>query len=221
MNTPDFPTPGDYHDPELAPLADTLRPVVDKGHARRLALEIVRLAIAALIPGAMPVRHIVSAWYAHGISALSQWYACAADIDAGKFVPLYQPRDERDKPPAMTLLDVAGAADRIASIANQRRKPGTWHGEAGIVYDLATALRRACGCGATSEAQAFSIVMDRARVALPLASEAIRARAQHHEHTARTLLPLLVRDVREMLRDARVDGADIEAAIVAHGGTPS
>jgi hypothetical protein len=42
-----------------------------------------------------------------------------------------------------------------------------------------------------------------------------------HDHTARTLLPLLIRDVRALLAAAKVDASAIEAAIVAHGGTPS
>lgn len=206
-STDRVPTPGDWHDPELAGIAEQVRPVVNAGKARALAFEIVHLCLVALHAGTdrAAATRAGMAWLFDALRALNAWYARALDIDNGEEAK--RPASER-----LTLLDVAGAADRIASIA-WHRHPHTERMsiETAIVFDLATALRRACGCDADRESYVRFVEGQND-------DDSLR---DHHEHTARTLLPLLIRDVREMLRAAKVDASAIEAAIVAHGGTPS
>lgn len=214
MNTDNFPTPGDWHDPALATTAEQVRPIVAAGKARPLALEIVRVCLLAFnAPRAQErIQQERDTWLIRALAALWQWHFRALDIDTGR-------EQERPASERLTLLDVAGAADRIASIAwclartGERIPLERW-----IVFDLAVALRRACGC------DAFPIGFVRIAESNPENAydqhNGMRIR-EHHDHTARTLLPLLIRDVRAMLAAAKVDGSAIEAAIVAHGGTPS
>ena len=251
ISTDRIPTPGDWHDPELAGIAEQVRPVVDAGKARVLAFEIVRLCLVLFSPGdnRAAAERAGMKWLFHALHALTTWHARALDIDSGEEAK--RPASER-----LTLLDVAGAADRIASIAwclSPRNRPVP--AERWIVHDLAVALRRACGCfpysrRATIEAMlseapgevraiverckfdcynlcsAAEFAPDRTSAAVekamwtalqPMPHE---AKVEYH-HTARILLPLLVRDVRAMLDPAHADVSAIEAAIVAHGGTPS
>ena len=208
-STDRVPTPGDWHDPELAGIAEQVRPVVNAGKARALAFEIVRLCLVLFSPGdnQAAADRAGMVWLFHALRALTTWHARALDIDSGR-------EHERPASERLTLLDVAGAADRIASIAWCHARAGKHIPlERWIVFDLATALRRACECDADRESYVrFVQGQDDAN------ADVLR---EHHEHTARTLLPLLIRDVRAMLAAAKVDGSAIEAAIVAHGGTPS
>jgi len=261
-STDRVPTPGDWHDPKLAGIAEQVRPVVNAGKARALAFEIVRLCLALFSPGdnQAAAQRAGMVWLFHALHALTAWHARALDIDSGEEAK--RPASER-----LTLLDVAGAADRIASIAWCHARAGERIPlERWIVFDLATALRRACGCIGITAGEARSIALDHLhRTAVDVAitlrqaisstvarafveaqvqghsdddaarlaneeadrveSEALRAlghsATQQHDHTARTLLPLLIRDVRALLAAAHVDASAIEAAIVAHGGAPS
>ena len=213
-STDRVPTPGDWHDPKLAGIAEQVRPVVNAGKARALAFEIVRLCLVLFSPGdnQAAADRAGMAWLFHALHALTAWHARALDIDSGEEAK--RPASER-----LTLLDVAGAADRIASIAwclSARNRPVP--AERWIVHDLAVALRRACGCSATPlralrATRAVETDAGRSWIVAPF--------VEQHDHTARTLLPLLIRDVRAMLAAAKVDASAIEAAIVAHGGAPS
>lgn len=215
-STDRIPTPGDWHDPELAGIAEQVRPVVDAGKARVLAFEIVRLCLVLFSPGdnRAAAERAGMAWLFHALHALTTWHARALDIDSGEEAK--RPASER-----LTLLDVAGAADRIASIAwclSPRNRPVP--AERWIVHDLAVALRRACGCFPYSRRATIEAMLSEAPGETALQPMPHEAKVEYH-HTARILLPLLVRDVRAMLAPAHADVSAIEAAIVAHGGTPS
>lgn len=215
-STDRVPTPGDWHDPELAGIAEQVRPVVNAGKARALAFEIVRLCLVLFSPGdnQAAADRAGMVWLFHALRALTACHAWALDIDSGEEAK--RPASER-----LTLLDVAGAADRIASIAwclSARNRPVP--AERWIVHDLAVALRRACGCSALK--LVYVQLCERTQDdGLLLEVHCIETFRAEHDHTARTLLPLLIRDVRALLAAAKVDASAIEAAIVAHGGTPS
>ena len=195
MTTKDDKAPvrADDDEVELAAIAEQVRPVVDAGKGRALAFEVVRAMIWIFMA---PVAGGFSPWLSQRFADLARWCARALDIDAGHEAKL----DPVDR---LSLLDVAGIADRIASAALCQARAGLpVPFERWVVFDIATALRRACGCGSTKYAL-------------------VPAVAEQKEHTANTLLPLLIRDARRLCAAAKVDVAPIEAAIARHGGRPS
>jgi hypothetical protein len=209
VNTDTFPIPADWPPRDIAPLADDLALIVHAGKARALALEIVQRMLVAFLA----IRHerSLGPFFLAGAAALSQWLKRAIDIESGR---------EQKQPPAqrLTLLDVAGAADLIAANANARRKVENRNGEAWIVYETATALWRACRCDAFPIGFVRIAERDPENAYDAHNGQAIR---EHHDHTARILLPLLVRDVRALLAEQRVNASAIEAAIIAYGGKVS
>ena len=204
------PVRADDDGPELAAIASDVRPVVDAGKGRALAFEVVRAMIWIFMA---PVAGGFSPWLSQRFADLARWCARALDIDAGHEAKL----DPADR---LSLLDVAGIADRIASAALCQARAGLpVPFERWVVFDIATALRRACGC---SDMKAEILTVHRM---LAAGSEDIAQAADElrddFDHTANTLLPLLIRDARRLCAAAKVDVAPIEAAIARHGGRPS
>ena len=188
------PVRADDDGPELAAIASDVRPAVDAGKGRALAFAIV----AALLDvfGRRTEARAHGAWFGATFDNLAAWFSRALDVESGE-------EQKREIGQRLTLLDVAGMADRIASAALCQARAGSpVPFERWVVFDIATALRRACGCGSTKYAL-------------------VPAVAEQKEHTANVLLPLLIRDARRLCAAAKVDVAPIEAAIARHGGRPS
>ena len=226
-------------DAELDAIAATVRPVVDAGQARALALKIVGLLLAALTPqGAL-----FSDYVARALASLAAWHTEAlAASPAG-------------------LVTVAGVADKLASRFHARPMTReTW-----ILHDLAQALRRACECSAiprddvaalmlcVADPEVRAIVTDAIRdtgqiiaagkalaaqqgidpatigAGLPTSADMTWRVLQamphpakdRHNHTATVLLPLVIREARRVVASAKLDPAPIEAAIAARTGRPS
>ena len=195
MTTKDDKAPvrADDDEVELAAIAEQVQDATNNGKGRALAFEVVR---AMLMSFMAPVAGGFSPWLSQRFADLARWCARALDIDAGHEAKL----DPVDR---LSLLDVAGIADRIASAALCQARAGLpVPFERWVVFDIATALRRACGCGSTKYAL-------------------VPAVAEQKEHTANVLLPLLIRDARRLCLAAKVDVGPIEAAIARHGGRPS
>jgi len=199
------PVRADDDGPELAAIAEQVRPVVDAGKGRALAFEVVRAMLEIFIG------QTANKWLLDELHALSRWFLRALDVESGE-------EQKREIGQRLSLLDVAGMADRIASAAWCRARTGPFPFERAIVLDIATALRRACGCSDWSAEQIAKwerICEDEGGLeyaAVPRSS---------FESTANTLLPLLIRDARRLCAAAKVDVAPIEAAIARHGGRPS
>lgn len=215
MTTKDDKAPvrADDDEVELAAIAEQVRPVVDAGKGRALAFEVVRAMIWIFMA---PVAGGFSPWLSQRFADLARWCARALDIDAGHEAKL----DPVDR---LSLLDVAGIADRIASAALCQARAGLpVPFERWVVFDIATALRRACGCDAFSE-QVIRMLERAASFEDSSPWDVFQAgdSRAHHDHTANTLLPLLIRDARRLCAAAKVDVAPIEAAIARHGGRPS
>lgn len=203
------PVRADDDGPELAAIAEQVRPVVDAGKGRALAFVIVAVLLESF--------RQQSDYLVTMFATLRRWWYRAQEIESGHEQEV-QPVGQR-----LTLLDVAGMADRIASAAwCQARAGHPFPFERAIVLDIATALRRACGCDAFSE-QVIRMLERAASFEDSSPWDVFQAgdsRAQHG-HTANTLLPLLIRDARRLCAAAKVDVGPIEAAIARHGGRPS
>lgn len=226
MTTKNDKARADDDGPELAAIATDVRPVVDAGKGRALAFEVVRAMIEIF---AAPVARTISPWLSQRFADLARWCARALDIDAGN-------EEKLDPVERLTLLDVAGMADRIASAAwCQARTGQPFPFERAIVLDIATALRRACGCseqqrdgtdGSHRDGQELQQWHESAERE-PLTFNArervqmLTDRRAAFDATANTLLPLLIRDARRLCLAAKVDVAPIEAAIARHGRRPS
>lgn len=196
------PVRADDDGPELAAIAEQVRPVVDAGKGRALAFEVVRALLMIFSGG--PERTAGTVWLAEQLAALARWHERARDVESGE-------EQKREVGQRLSLLDVAGIADRIASAAwCQARTGQPFPFERAIVLDIATALRRACGCSDEHEPYISA-----------LEAHDIHGRRETHEHTATVLLPLLIRDARRLCAAANVDVGPIEAAIARHGGRPS
>lgn len=207
------PVRADDDEVELAAIAADVRPAVDDGKGRALAFEVVRAMIWIFMA---PVAGGFSPWLSQRFADLARWCARALDIDAGHEAKL----DPVDR---LSLLDVAGMADRIASAAwCQARTGQPFPFERAVVLDIATALRRACGCDAFSE-QVIRMLERAASFEDSSPWDVFQAGDSRtcHEHTATVLLPLLIRDARRLCAAAKVDVGPIEAAIARHGGRPS
>lgn len=214
MTTKDDKAPvrADDDGPELAAIAEQVRPVVDAGKGRALAFEVVRILIVLFDRRSLDRGTLFAGYLAEQIFALDKWLARAFDVESGE-------EQKREIGQRLTLLDVAGMADRIASAALcQARAGAAVPFERWVVFDIATALRRACGCSDVPRGKVTEIEQqDGGMFAGPIADQLRRGRA----HTADTLLPLLIRDARRLCAAAKVDVAPIEAAIARHGGRPS
>ena len=211
MTTKDDKAPvrADDDGPELAAIAEQVRPVVDAGKGRALAFAVV---LAALNLFSRAEARASGAWFVAALDGLYAWFYRALDVESGE-------EQKREIGQRLTLLDVAGMADRIASAALcQARAGAAVPFERWVVFDIATALRRACGCSDVPRGKVTEIEQqDGGMFAGPIADQLRRGRA----HTANTLLPLLIRDARRLCAAAKVDVAPIEAAIARHGGRPS
>ena len=211
MTTKDDKAPvrADDDGSELAAIAEPVRPVVDAGKGRALAFAVV---LAALNLFSRAEARASGAWFVAALDGLYAWFYRALDVESGE-------EQKREIGQRLTLLDVAGMADRIASAALcQARAGAAVPFERWVVFDIATALRRACGCSDVPRGKVTEIEQqDGGMFAGPIADQLRRGRA----HTANTLLPLLIRDARRLCAAAKVDVAPIEAAIARHGGRPS
>ena len=220
------PVRADDDEVELAAIAEQVRPAVDAGKGRALAFEVVRAMIWIFMA---PVAGGFSPWLSQRFTDLARWCARALDIDAGHEAKL----DPVDR---LSLLDVAGMADRIASAALCQARAGSpVPFERWVVHDIATALRRACGCSAQQrdgtdgshrdgqELQQWHESAEREPLTFNARErvQMLTDRRTAFVATANTLLPLLIRDARRLCAAAKVDVAPIEAAIARHGGRPS
>lgn len=208
------PVRADDDGPELAAIAEQVRPVVDAGKGRALAFEVVRALLMIFSGG--PERTPGTVWLAGQLAALARWHERARDVESGK-------EQDREIGQRLSLLDVAGIADRIASAAwCQARTGQPFPFERAVVLDIATALRRACGCDAFSE-QVIRMLERAASFEDSSPWDVFQAGDSRtgHEHTANVLLPLVIRDARRLCAAAKVDVGPIEAAIARHGGRPS
>lgn len=190
------------------PLAPSLRPIVDAGKARALALEILAILLVALDHHALAY----DAYFRRGLSALCQWYALARDVDNGE-APIIGEA-------CVDLPMIAAVADRIASQVWCRAPFGQpisavrW-----ALFDLATMLRRACLCSCATDEEVENTHF----------LHAYQGHASHHglrvissdTATANHLLPLIVEHARRMCAELKIDPSQMEAAIVRLGGTPS
>lgn len=179
------------------PLAASLRPVVDAGGARALALMIVGALLATFADQPFPGDYFMRA-----MLAISDWYGRAVDIMTGKPVFMWEAAKPSDRPPPMTIEHVATIADRLASqfwCLARPREPiplDRW-----ALYDLATMLRRACQCST----DARGAVID----------------SPQSRYTRDHLLPLVVEEARRMCAELKIDPSPIEAAIARFGGVSS
>lgn len=173
-------------DEELAAIAAEVWPIVDAGNGRSFALRVVRLMLDTFEP-----QTIVGAVYMRLWTATDQWHRAAVDIDAGEECRLYPGG------PPLDLYDVRRYADLLASRAWHRATETPISLASWVLHDTAECLRRACECGS------YTIGMTREFVEV----------SQRHEHTARTLLPLIVRDARNLLRLAGMGTAAIDGLI--------
>lgn len=195
------------------PLASALRPVVDAGKARVLALEITRLmlvAVAVRDPGP-----IFGAGFAKAIHVLNLWLARALDVDTGR---------EQQRLPAerLDLATIGAVADRLASRFWCLAKPGEpLPIERWALFDLATMLRRACECTDMPASFVAGMVKLTPPDSTPLDRRQTDDFRSAFENTADHLLPLIVEEARRMCVELQLDPSPIEAAIVRFGGVPS
>ncbi len=181
-------------------LASALRPIVDAGKARALALKIVHTLLVLLT---LPPRFPNSAYFGRAIEALTAWIGRACAVDTGQ---------EQQRHPAERLdfPTIAAVADRLASRFWCLAKPGEpLPIERWALFDLATMLRRACMCSDDDRDLAHSF------------ESQLAASIRDHEITAFHLLPLIVEEARRMCAELRLVPAPIEAAIARFGGVPS
>ena len=208
------------------PLASALRPIVDAGKARALALEIVHTLLVLLT---LPPRFPNSAYFGRAIEALTAWIGRACAVDTGQ---------EQQRHPAERLdfPTIAAVADRMASQFWCLAKPEEpLPIERWALFDLATMLRRACMCGdrgpltvrATEDvghlrekANEHPSTIEYTELANAYEVDNQRHRAEH-ANTTDHLLPLIVEEARRMCAELRLDPAPIEAAIARFGGVPS
>ena len=220
------PVRADDDGPELAAIAEQVQDATNNGKGRALAFEVVR---AMLMSFMAPVAGGFSPWLSQRFADLARWCARALDIDAGHEAKL----DPADR---LSLLDVAGIADRIASAALCQARAGLpVPFERWVVHDIAEALRRACGCSSQQrdgtdgshrdgqELRQWHASAERGRLAFNARErvQMLTDRRATFDATANTILPLLIRDARRLCAAAKVDVAPIEAAIARHGGRPS
>lgn len=195
------------NDEELAGIASDVRHVVDGGKGRSLGLDVVRAAIEIFAACSC------STWLQEMLWRLAIWTLRSIEIGDG-IAHEHEPH---------TLLCVSGLADRLASAALcQARAGAPVQFERWIVHDIATALRRACECSAwPSNIVQLAGMVASERGATKNEQEDADRMQNGHEHTATTLLPLLLRDMRRLCAAAHLRGDEIEAVVARFGGRPS
>ena len=185
-------------DAELETIAAEVRSIVDAGHARAVAFQIVQ-ALLKIFGTPEHLAAFGAAYKAH-LTAIAQWAIAAVDIDLGETVRMH----ERGAP--LDLYDVSRFADLLASHAWSRANERPISLESWILHDVATCLRRACECSG-NDANGYL------RIGTKWVDDLVDSHNARHEHTALTLLPLIVRDARNLLRRAGMGTAAIDAMI--------
>ena len=211
------PVRADDDGPELAAIASDVRPAVDAGKGRALAFAIV----AALLDvfGRRTEARAHGAWFGATFDNLAAWFSRALDVESGE-------EQKREIGQRLTLLDVAGMADRIASAALCQARAGLpVPFERWVVFDIATALRRACGCSSERGRGECFVCGGSGNAEGEPCTDCLGSgkdwNSPEWEHARAVLLPLLIRDARRLCLAAKVDAGPIEAAIARHGGRPS